>query len=188
MRAAEVFLEISVKLTQAIWRVVQGSPEENAKADAQLNAFAYALILHGNYRLAEELLQFAMSKPMKHPNKTTFHMMQVNLAKAYKIGGKKEDSDALLASEDWEALHPQFQVCVAGIREDIAELRRLVPIVPETDIGPADYFDWPVFRGVMENDDYVSLIREQCGDDAVALLWKNGPDESEDKGSRLTSE
>lgn len=188
MRAAEVFLEISVKLTQVIWRVVQDSPEENSKANSQLNSFAYELILHGSYGLAEELLEFGMSKPMKHPNKTVFHMMQVNLANAYKLGGKKTESDAVLASEDWEALHPQFQVCVAGIREDMDDLKRLVPLVPEADIGPGDYFDWPVFRGVVENDEYVRLIREQFGDDAVALLWKNGPQVSGDKSSRLTAD
>ena len=176
-RGALALLEVGVKLSQVLARVTDDEAKCHETADRSLNEMSYELIYHGHDSLAISLLEFGMSKPMKHPKKVILHMMRINLANAYKKSGDLTTCKRILNEEDWKATRIDFQICVAAVLDDINELKRLVPDAPADVISPSSYFDWPVFANVSKDEEFVELIRRVHGDEVVSIFWKSATEQ-----------
>jgi len=162
--AAKVFLEIGVKLCQVLWRTSDKSDEAQRLANKSLGDIGYELIYHEQYDLAISLLEFGFSNPMRHPDSTNKSMMLVNLANAYKLSGDQQKANELLDTVDWGPYKIHFQLCVAAVRSDLEVVAELVPSVPEDEIRPQDFFDWPVFRPLKSEASFLEALKKGYGE------------------------
>ena len=185
VKSALVLLEIGAKLAQVLARVANDTAECHTMADRNINDMAYELIHHAKYSCAISLLEFALSKPMKHPKKAYQHMLRINLANAYKLNGNKNKAKEVLDVEDWRATQIDFQICAAAVLDDLDDIRSLINKVPVDLIAPADYFVWPVFSGLLKDPLYVELIRETFGEQIVSIYWRSGVDEQSPTSENL---
>jgi hypothetical protein len=153
--------EICIKLCQYIWRKLK--PSDRDAADVSLNEAAFSLIRSRQYRLAERILDYGINHTGKGSERT-YRMMVVNYANAIKLGGDKERAFRELDRLDWSATGIDFQVCVAGVRDDIETLRRLMPIGHKSEALPeSSYRSWPVFRSVRNNKEFQGLFKAILG-------------------------
>jgi hypothetical protein len=179
-KSAWVLLEIGVKLSQVLARVAFDSAECHELADRTINDFAYELIHSSNYPLAISLLEFALTKPMKHPKKPLLYMIKINLANAYKLAGNLEKAKHALEDEDWTATRIDFQVCAAAVLDDLEKVRQLAPMVPPDYIAPQDFLVWPVFAGLSKTKEYIDFVRQTFGEAVVDINWKSKIDGDSD--------
>lgn len=181
--SARTLMEVGVKLSQVLWRVSCNDAENHEEADKLLNNSAFELIKVGMYSSAISILDFAFLPAMKHPRKAILNMMRINLANAHKLSGDIAAAERALSEEDWSPMQEQFQLCVAAVRDDFEEVRRLVPLVPADQISAANYFQWPVFRGLVKRNDYIQFIRERFGDEIVEIYGGSRDDASLSEGN-----
>ncbi|MHA6730168.1 hypothetical protein [Devosia sp. A369] len=135
------------------------------KADSALNETGLNLIRDREYFLAEKLLDLGAFHFKKHSTDQARRMMVVNLANAVRLGGNKERAKMILGKEDWSATGPDFQICVAAVREDLNELCRLLRAGGTT--GPIlaeHYREWPVFRGIRRETDFANAFLDIFGE------------------------
>lgn len=160
--AIKIVSEIGYKLIHTLWR--KFSPEEREKADSVLNTTGMDLIASGEYNLAERLLKFGVDQK-QHSSDLVKRMMIVNLANAAKLGGDKDRCEKALASHDWSATSYQFQVCVAAVKDDFEEVKRLLRLGGNVvEITPSDFRDWPVFRNARKDCDVQAVFEEVFGE------------------------
>ncbi|WP_295037402.1 hypothetical protein [Sulfitobacter sp.] len=156
--AIDIVSEVGYKLIHTIWR--KFLPAERKQADSLLNETGMNLIAAGEYNLAEELLRFGVGQ-RQHSSDLVKRMMIVNLANAAKLGGNKARCDRALSSHDWSATSYQFQICVAAVRDNFQEVRRLLKLGGEViEVSPSDFRDWPVFKDA-RNDTGVQIVFEE---------------------------
>ncbi|WP_299734392.1 hypothetical protein [uncultured Roseobacter sp.] len=156
--AINIVSEVGYKLIHTLWR--KFSPDQRRLADGVLNETGMNLIAAGEHELAEELLRFGVGQ-RQHSSDLLKRMMIVNLANAAKLGGHKERCEKALSSHDWSATSYQFQICVASVRNDFKEVKRLLKLGGDViEITPSSFRDWPVFRDA-RNDAEVQVVFEE---------------------------
>ena len=182
--AIDIVSEVGYKLIHTMWR--KFSPDERENADSVLNATGMDLIAAREYNLAEELLRFGAGQ-RQHSSDLIKRMMIVNLANAAKLGGNKDRCDKALSSHDWSATSYQFQVCVAAVRNDFQEVKRLLKLGGSViEITPSDFRDWPVFRDARNDAEIQTVFEEVFGEsirrdrDKVSLSETLPDDDEED--------
>lgn len=160
--AIDIVSEVGYKLIHTMWR--KFLPDERTQADSVLNATGMNLIAAREYNLAEELLRFGVGQK-QHSSDLLKRMMIVNLANAAKLGGNKSRCDKALSSHDWSATSYQFQVCVAAVRNDFQEVKRLLKLGGDViEITPSDFRDWPVFKDARDDAEIQIVFEEVFGE------------------------
>jgi hypothetical protein len=103
----EVLMEVGLKLGHTLWRKVL--PDELEQADKSLNNEIYERLQDGKWDPALTLAEFAIEQPRVSDDamKKTF---TVNYTIAAKFGGQEEKAKEFLASLDWTAAAPRFQL------------------------------------------------------------------------------
>lgn len=185
--AIDIVSEVGYKLIHTMWR--KFLPDERGRADSVLNETGMNLIAAREYNLAEELLRFGVGQK-QHSSDLLKRMMIVNLANAAKLGGNKSGCDKALSSHDWSATSYQFQVCVAAVRNDFQEVKRLLNLGGGViEITPSDFRDWPVFRDARDDAEIQIVFEEIFGEplrrdpDKVSLAEAGPVDDKEDNSS-----
>jgi len=164
--AVSIVYEIGVKLCHVLWR--KFAEKERQKADSALNNLGYSLIYAGAYDIAESLLTFGSKVFKKHSSESARRMMIVNLANAVRLQGRREEAARILDNEDWSAVDDNFKICVAAVRESVAEVVRLMPIIGSKDYPNAeDYRTWPVFRGMGGDKQFIATFEDVFGEPFV---------------------
>lgn len=163
--AVQIVSEIGFKLGHVMWR--KFAEAERADADSSLNQTALDLIVAREYQLAEKLLEFGAYTFKKHASDSTRRMMIVNLANAMRLQKQGEKAKQILDQEDWSATGPNFQICVAAVREDIDTVCSLMRQGSGA-LQPEDYRDWPVFRGIRQSPAFRAAYRDIFGHEVLS--------------------
>tara|TARA_R110002020_G_scaffold26323_4_gene85020 strand:+ start:11195 stop:12463 length:1269 start_codon:yes stop_codon:yes gene_type:complete len=159
MRIASVFAEMAVMTAQVIWRKLLGSP--NQDADSQLVDIPYRLIEDGKYRLASELLRFAVDNVKDPSSERVRKMWLINLAQAEKWQGNDEAALEVIKGEDWSAASLDFQLAVAVLQNRVNDATALMRQIGTTGSpSQGDYSDWPLFREFQSSVEFLHTYKE----------------------------
>lgn len=160
--AIDIVSEVGYKLIHTMWR--KFLPDDRELADSVLNETGMNLIAVREYKLAQDLLRFGVGQ-RQHSTDLIKRMMIVNLANASKLDGQKDQCEAALSSQDWSATSYQFQICVAAVRNDFEEVKRLLKLGGGAiEITPSDFRDWPVFKDARNDPEIQIVFKEVFGE------------------------
>lgn len=161
-RAVEVFLEFGMKLTQVIWRKLM--PTQIELAAAELDHFAYRLILQRSYNAAANILKFGLYEMKKQGTDAIRKQIIVNYANAVKLGGNLEEAIEILDNEDWSATTDKYKICVAAIKGELKVVKSLMRKVVDMNLMQIEAFQtWPVFEGARADQDFVEAFEKGFG-------------------------
>ncbi|MDM9644532.1 hypothetical protein [Rhizobium sp. S163] len=165
--AVKTVSELGLKLGHVLWRKFVEA--ERSAADSDLNQRGMDMIIARDYVLAEQLLEFGAHGVKKHSSDATRRMMIVNLANAVRLGGDAPRAKSILNKEDWSATGINFQICVAAVREDVDLVCSLMRDGGKAGALTAEsYRDWPVFRGMRQNQKFRDSYKDVFGQELLA--------------------
>ena len=160
--AYKCIYEMSVKLTQVIWRKLL--PNEISNADSYLNTICYELLKREDYNLAKRLLNFARSLP-RHSDQISRLIFIINSCIAYKWGGNPQKAKDLLTETDWSAANNDFQLAIAVLQDDFNKAQEIMSrIGNEGPIGKSKYRNWPVFKDFRKSHQFLETYKSIFGD------------------------
>lgn len=160
--AVDIIHEVGTKLAHEIWRKFYKS--EKKQADSDLNDLGLDLIHDGSYRLAEKFLSFGI-KLKPHSSDRIRRMMFINLANCINLQGNKEEAQRLLGEEDWSATGVEFRISVASILGETEKVVRMMKQMGTSgSLSSGDYRDWPVFRGMRKEPEFIEAFEEIFGE------------------------
>lgn len=166
--AFECLYEISVKLTQVIWRKLIVNDLEDA--DASLNDICLDLIQREEYKLADILLEFATEILPAHFNELTKNIFIINKALSKYLAGKKDDAKDILSKTDWSAKSNNFKLAVAVLEEDFDNVYDLMEVVGKSDEIPRHAFQtWPLFKQIRKKKEFKEKYKEIYDEDFVLI-------------------
>lgn len=90
--------------------------------------------------------------------------MVVNLANAYRLTGNKAKASSILDNEDWSSSDDSFHISVAAVKEDVNEVIKLMHKIGRMREKDIDYREWPVFRGLQKNKEFVGAYEAIFGE------------------------
>jgi hypothetical protein len=141
--------------------------ELNQSADAFLHDASYQAVKNKQYDAAEKILSYAYKRTLG--STTSKFMVAVNLAQTMLWKGMKESCEKILNEVDWSAANSTFKICVAALRDDTAEVIRLLPIIKlEGEMGRHDFFEWPVFKEIRKKSEFITAINHTFGDASIS--------------------
>lgn len=182
--------EISVKLTHVIWRkLIQNDLED---ADAALNDICLDLIQREEYKLADNLLDFATSIVPKHFNELTKNIFIINKALSKYLDNDIKECKNILSKTDWSAKSNNFRLAVAVLNDDLEKAYELMEVVAKSDEIPRHAFQtWPLFKNIRKNEAFKEKYKEIYKEDyvlierpsriAIKFLEKDSKKETSDK-------
>ncbi len=162
--ACDCIIEMAVKLTHVVWRKLL--PADREAADDALNNACFELIIHENYKLADELLRFASAILKKHASERHRLMYLVNWAQATKWLGDDEKCKELLEREDWSAKGQEFQICAYALLEDYDKTVQLMKTIgPNGAVSAESYREWPIFKRARKEKAFTDAYHEVFGEE-----------------------
>jgi hypothetical protein len=187
-RAVSVIFELGIKLNQVLWR--KFVPNQLTDAADELNELSYRLIVKRRYREAINFLRFGLYEMKKYGEEATRKRMVVNLANAEKLAGNKEESERILADEDWSAATDSFTLCVAAVRDDVKTVVRLMKsVVIAGHMEPSDFQDWAVFQSVRSEPEFIETFEREFGEKIIAdIETPRKPDAEVEEESEAASQ
>lgn len=160
----EIVSEIGIKLGHVLWRKF-GKNQALEVADSHLNGLAMDLIIKEKYQLSQKILKLGIDFKKHHSDRSRRQMV-VNLANAFRLAGDSAESTRILDEHDWSATSYDFQICVAAVRENIAEVVSLMHKIGSTgEIAESDYRDWPTFYRTRDLPEFTQAFKEIFGKD-----------------------
>ncbi|OCK41825.1 hypothetical protein BA195_13620 [Tenacibaculum soleae] len=160
--------EITVKLTQVIWRKLISNDLEDA--DASLNDICLDLIQREEYKLADILLEFATEILPNHFNEMTENIFIINKALSKYLAGKKEEAKKILSKTDWSAKSNNFKLAVAVLEDDYEDIYPLMEIVGNSNEIPRHAFQtWPLFKFLRKKKEFKDKYKEIYDEDFVLI-------------------
>jgi hypothetical protein len=161
--AHEAIFEIGVKLGQVLWRKIQ--PGEIQDADANLAALCYELLKERKFCLAQTLLDFACSPAMKHADEKHRLIFLVNRAQAYKWDGRSQKALEIVASQDWTATAPVFQLAASVLKDEFAKAINIMEAIgSEGEPTKEAYKSWPLFSEIRRTKEFSSAFEKLFGE------------------------
>lgn len=160
--AHQSIYEVGVKLGHVLWRKL--FPDERALADSNLIRLTYGLLEDGKYDLAIRLLDFACTEFKKYSNEGSQLTLTVNRAQAYKWKGENEKCKKIMRAVDWSAKSDDFKLADAVLAEDWPKsLKMMRRIGKEGAVDQSDYRDWPLFRELRKQPEFLETYAEIFG-------------------------
>jgi len=136
--------EIGTKLAHVLWRKIL--PDQRKEADLSLLILGYDLLVNKEYDLAVTLGTFATEIIKKWSSDDIRRRVLINLAQAYKWGGKPAEMTTVIDREDWSSCGHEFKLAVAVLRDKFDLAAGLMKSIAAADlIEKNDYRDWPLF-------------------------------------------
>jgi hypothetical protein len=164
LRAHQYILEIGLKLGHVLWRKL--CPEQRRVADDNLSDICFGLLQESQYKLARNLLEFAVNDLKKHSSEVVRRIFIVNYAQAHKWLGNMPGCSATLDNEDWTACDDKFQIALAVLTDDFDRAVGLMKkIGPQGGIQKSSYRSWPVFQEFRKREDFRATYKEVFGED-----------------------
>ena len=167
-KAFKCLYELSVKLTQVIWRKL--SPNEIEKSDESLNDICFELIRNEQYELAIILLEFATKILKKHYNEESKNVLIVNLALANKFSNKNDICKDIVANKDWSACSDKFKIAKSALIDDFEQIEFYMRKNSENDeIPKLAYKTWPLFAEFRKQPNFETIYKEIFKEDYIAF-------------------
>src|SRR5258706_1193577 len=161
--AYEAIFEICVKLDQVLWSKL--NPSDIVKACHNLSDVCYDLLNDEKYRLPQKLLDFACCPPMKHADEKHRLILLVNRAQAYKWDDQPEKALEIVASQDWTATAPAFQMAAAVLRDRYDDAIAIMEdIGPDGEPHKVQYKTWPLFKEIRKTKAFGAAFEKIFGE------------------------
>ncbi|MHC5763273.1 hypothetical protein [Nostoc sp.] len=156
--AYNCIFEVGVKLAHVIWRKLQS--EEKELADISLNNLAVTLLAEHNYKLANLIIDFALSEPAinKNISEKTKLMLTINKAQALKWMGKDTEALKLLTDKDWNMLSNEFKLAKAVLSDNFNEAYKIM--IKIDNLSKLDYKEWPLFKEFRKSEQFLKGYEE----------------------------
>jgi hypothetical protein len=162
--AYKTLYEISVKLTQVIWRKLL--PYDLEEADASLIDISFELLKNKHLDLSDILLDFATTVLKKHHNEESKNVFIVNKALSFKLSGKEDNCREIVLAKDWSACSDKFKIAKEALLDNFAEVQRLMKkIGNDGEIKKVSYKVWPLFEGFRKTPEFAECYKEIFGED-----------------------
>lgn len=163
-KSTEILMEMGLRLTQTIWRVVaKGDVSEDTKAGSALLNSVFELLCHERYSVAKSILIPSLNGPYNYPDSVVECMLQINLATANMLLGENDDAVEVVDKRDWRAYEPRIRIGVAAIKGDVDLVASLISEVPDNLISSQNYLEWPVFALLRENEVFLEALEQKFG-------------------------
>lgn len=163
-KAQECIFEIGVKLGHVLWRKL--CPEQRKAADGNLSEVCYALLQESKYRLAKELLGFAVVGLKKYSTDEVRRIFIINYAQAHKWMDDQKGCLTTLDAEDWTACDDKFQIALAVLKDDFDTAIGLMKrIGAKGTINQSCYRSWPIFRELRKRKDFRETFSDVFGEE-----------------------
>jgi hypothetical protein len=160
--------EISVKLTQVIWRKLLANDIE--KADESLNDICFELLRQKQLDLATILLDFATIILKKHHNEESKNVFIVNKALSLKLNKKKEECDEIVLSKDWSACSDKFKIAKEALLDNHTEVAKLMKkIGADGEVTKLSYKIWPLFSEFRKTELFKDTFKDVFVEDYAAV-------------------
>lgn len=180
-----ILTECAILTTFSLWRKHVKADEE--EAFNFMVFISYELIKSHQYYLATFICDYILSLNTAARKENVRLRLVVNLASAHAHLDQNEAAKGILDKEDWTATSDDFQICVASIRKDVAEVVRLMPIIKAADkIHMQDFREWPVFDFVNKKEEFRDSFEVIYGEKyrvkhvVKPLETPTGPDHTEE--------
>src|SRR5262249_1720579 len=115
-QAHRCLLEIGLKLAHVLWRKLL--PDERERADWSFNEQMYELLTMERFGLAVLLGTFAKEDFKIWKEDQVRRYMLINLAQAYKWGGKADKCKETIGQEDWSSCSNHIRMAIALLNDD----------------------------------------------------------------------
>ena len=163
-KSTEVLMEMGVRLTQTIWRIVaKDDIGENTNAGSVLLNTVFELLCHERYSVAKSILIPALSGSYKYPDSVVECMLQINLATAHMLLDENDEAKRVVEQRDWRAYEPLIRIGVAAIKGETDTVVGLIPEIPEDKISSQNYLEWPVFAKLREDQAFLGALKDRFG-------------------------
>ena len=165
--AYECVFEIGVKLAHVLWRKL--APQQREEADQNLNLICIDLLSEGHYRLARELLNFAVHVLKTWSSDANRRIFLLNLAQAEKWLGDDTSCRKILDEEDWSAVEEKFSLAVAVLEGRYNDAIRWMKRIGKEGVKAESYREWPIFRELRKRPEFFAAYKEIFEEDFSAL-------------------
>lgn len=156
----KTLFEISLKLTQVLWR--KQFPTDIEHADDSLSNITYELLINEEYELASILLDFACDVLKKWSSESQRLVFVINRAISYKFSDK--DFHKILDTQDWSACKDSYQLCAAVLKDEFELAKRyMVKVGKSEEISEVSFLEWPCFRNFRETEFFNEAFFEIFG-------------------------
>lgn len=168
IKAYNCLFEISVKLTQVIWRKLM--PFDLESADESLNDICFSLVRKNNNKLAIVLLHFATDVLKKHYNEESKNVFIVNLALAYKLSKNIDECKKIVNSKDWSASSDKFKIAKAALCDEFDNTIKLMKKIGSNgEVTKLDYKAWPLFNELRKQKKFKIVFKEIFDEEFVSI-------------------
>ena len=187
LKAYNTLYIVGIKLTQMLAHTIYDKqfPNDHSSIDFILINNVYELISEELYDIAISVSHFALNnKHFKHNGNDRGYII-LNLAQAYKWKGQNEKCIEILKQEDctaWrdELLIPKFTL--EGKYDTVYEKMKNVGRGSDI-LTPENYRQWPIFKEIRKEDDFINLFHFIFGEDlSITLPIKT--DENQDESEQ----
>ena len=160
--------EISVKLTQVVWRKLL--PDDVENSDESLNDICFDLLRQNQIDLASVLLDFATVILKKHHNEESKTVFIVNKALSLKLSDKMVECQEIVNSKDWSACSDKFKVAKEALLDNFEEVAILMKrIGADGEIDKLNYKIWPLFHEFRKTELFKNSYKEIFGEEYLAI-------------------
>ncbi len=181
IKSYNCLFELSVKLTQVIWRKLL--PLELESSDESLNDICFDLIRKNQNKLAIILLNFTTNILKKHFNEESKNVFVVNLALAYKLDGNTIECEKIVNTKDWSACSDKFKIAKYALLNDFENaILFMKKIGDDGEINKLHYKTWPLFMELRKQEKFKEEFKKIFNEDFSTIeLPKNMLDEIKSK-------
>lgn len=142
-KSYDVLMETGIKLSQVVWRKFNLGIDT---CDEILQDITFDCLTSHQYKLAQELLDFATNDVKKYSSEEFGWVFRVNHALSYYLAGDLEKATTMVKSHDWSALDIKYRLAEAVLLENNEEARSLMLQMGPNKDFQTYYQQWPLFR------------------------------------------
>lgn len=160
--------ELSVKLTQVVWRKLMPFDLENS--DESLIDISFDLIRKNQNKLAIILLHFATETLKKYFNEESKNIFIVNLALAYKLDGNILECQRIINLKDWSASSDKFKIAKSALLDEFDETIELMQKIGKNgEVVKLSYKTWPLFIELRKKEEFKKIFKDIFDEDFTSI-------------------
>lgn len=157
-RSVDTLVDLGTRLVFAAWH--KQAPADRESAYNAVVNITFEFIKADRYDLAESVADFVLTHFKATGQDGSLKAIVINRGIALKKLGKVEESKNFLEKTDWTAASPIYNLCVAGVVEDLDTAIRLLPVVHAMkDLGPTEIRTWPAFDWIKSNSGFAEAFQ-----------------------------
>lgn len=161
--AIDKLIEFCLMIGISAWQ--KQFPNQSSQSFDALVELSYNILCDSHPDIVEHLLLHGLKVKSRGATEAQIKMMVINLSIAYKLNGKKADSNRILEETDWSACGPHFNLCRHAIIENIEEcLKYLEPSRSGQFLDMRCIREWPAFQWVRSNEKFKAAVEAVFGE------------------------